>query len=57
MPKSLKLTTQLKTNMDAQSDGLENASPFEYGYIWPSLVSMLNFWGVFFFVKGIHARL
>ena len=40
---TLKLTTPLQTNMDTQDDGLENASPFEYGHIWPFLVSMLNF--------------
>ena len=51
---TLKLTTPLQTNMDTQDDGLENASPFEYGHIWPFLVSMLNLCQI---VKGIHARL
>ncbi len=26
--------TPLKTNMDTQTDGLENVSPFKYGHFW-----------------------
>ena len=37
--------TPLKTNMDTQTDGLEEVTPFNYGN---SLVSMLDFWGVGF---------
>ena len=44
-PVGLGLGTSPKTDMDTQNGGLEKVDSFE---IWPFLVSMLDFWGVYF---------
>ena len=44
-PVGLGLGTSPKTNMDTQNGGLEKVDSFER---WPFLVSMLDFWGVYF---------
>ena len=47
--KKLRVTSP-KTNMDTQNDGLEKVDPFK---IWPFLVSMLDFWGVYLMTQEL----